>query len=144
MPHISNKKLDDKYFNKLYLQLVKLLDTTGTARKSDILLGEFLTETEKIMFAKRLAIVCLIIEGVSKPYISDILLISPSTVDRISLKYEIGAYPYMSQVIKKNSKTIWETVESLIHDSVSRQVGKRRLSWMSDLEDKHNKKIFHY
>jgi len=144
MPHISNKKLDDKYFNKLYLQLVKLLDTTGTARKSDILLSEFLTETEKIMFTKRLAIICLIIEGVSKPSISDMLLVSPSTVDRVSLMYEIGVYSYLSQVIKKNNKTIWEAIENLIHDSVSKQVGKKRTAWINNLENKHNKKIFNY
>ena len=144
MPHISDKKLDEKYFQQLYSQLVKVFDTTGTARKSEILLNEFLTDTEKIMFAKRLAIICLLCEGVSKPFISDILLISPSTVDRISLQYEIGYYAYLENLIKKNSKPMWEVLENMIHSSVSKRLGKRRLAWFTELERKHNTKIFKY
>lgn len=144
MPHISEKKLDDKYFYKLYSQMIKIFDTTGTARKSQILLEEFFTETEKIMFAKRLAVICLLCEWVSRPSISDMLLISPSTVDRISLQYEIGNYSYLENLIKKNSRTMWEVLDDMIHDSVSKKLGKRRLAWITELERKHNTKIFKY
>ena len=142
MPHISNKKLEEKYFRKIYNQLISMLDTAGTSRRSDILLKEFLTETEKIMLAKRLAIICLLNEGVSKPYISQILLISPSTVDRISLTYEIGMYPYITNIVKKNSRTLWTIFEEMIHDSVSKKLGKRRFEWLKEIERRHNRKIF--
>lgn len=144
MPHISNKKLDDKYFHKLYSQLVKVFDTAGTSRTDENLLAEFLTDTEKIMLTKRLAILCMLSEGISKPYISDILFVSLSTVDRISLRYESGGYFYLHNLIKKNSRTIWETLGDLISESVSNQVGNRRKMWMNVLEQKHNKKIFNY
>ena len=141
MPHISNKKLEEKYFKKIYDQLISIFDTAGTYRKSDILLKEFLTETEKIMLAKRLAIICLLNEGVSKPYISQILLISPSTVDRISLTYEIGMYPYITNLIKKNSRTIWRIFEEMVSYEVLKQ-GKKKFKWLEEIERKHNRKIF--
>ena len=141
MPHISNKKLDDKYFEKIYNQLISVFDTAGTTRKSDIFLKEFLTETEKIMFAKRLAIICLLYEGVSRPYISQILLISPSTVDRVSLNYENGRYPYVSNILKKDNRTVWQIFEEMISNQVLEKVGKRRMKWLDEIERKYNRKI---
>ena len=142
MPHISNKKLNEKYFQKIYDQLISLSDTAGNKRKSDILFKEFLTETEKIMFAKRLAVVCMLYEGVSKSYISQILLVSPSTVSRISLLYEIKAYPYITQILHKNSRAIWSVIGDMIEEGISMKVGKKRLSWLDDIERKYNRKIF--
>lgn len=142
MPHISSKKLDEKSYKKIYDQLVSFFDTAGKSRKSDIFLKEFLTETEKIMFAKRLAIICLLNEGVSKTYISRILLLSPSTIDRISLQYEIGSYPYVSDLVKKNTKTIWAILEEMINESVSKRLGKRRMKWMDEIERKQSRKVF--
>ena len=142
MPHISSKKLEDKYFKKIYDQLISFFDTAGHNRRNDIFLKEFSTETEKIMFAKRLAVICLLYEGVSKTYISEILLLSPSTIDRISLQYEINLYPYMENILKNNSKTIWTVLEGMISESVSKKLGKKRLSWLDEINRKYNRKIF--
>ena len=141
MPHISNKKLDDKHFNKIYDQLITVFDTAGTSRKSDLFLKEFLTHTEKIMLAKRLAVIYLLYQGVSKPYISYILLLSPSTVDRISLKYQSGRYPYLSSLLKKNGRTAFEVFEEVITASVQAKLGKRRFRWLEEIERKNNRKI---
>ncbi|MBI4155870.1 MAG: hypothetical protein HY507_01390 [Candidatus Zambryskibacteria bacterium] len=142
MPHISSKELDNKYFKNIYNQLISVFDTAGNKRKSDALLKEILTETEKIMFAKRLAVNCMLYEEVSKTYISEILLLSPSTIDRLSMQYESGLYPYIANILKNNSKTIWNILEEMVHTSVSRKLGKKRLSWLDDIERKYNRKIF--
>ncbi len=142
MPHISTKKLDEEYYLKLYIQLVKIFDSAGQSKKSILLFKDFFTETEKIMFTKRLAIICLLEEGVSRPYISEMLLVSPSTVDRISLLYEIGQYKHITEILKKYNRTIWEILEGIIRDSVSKQVGKRRMAWLTEIENKHKTKIF--
>ena len=144
MPHISSKQLDSKHLLELSTQLIKMFGTVGVSRKNKILFDEFFTDTEKIMFAKRLAIIFMLEDGISKPYISDMLFVSPSTVDRVSLKHEVGLYSYISNIIKKNNRTIFETIENMIHDNVSKRLGKRRLAWMDDLEHKYNKKIFKY
>ena len=144
MPHISNKKLNPENLDNLLLQLVKMIDTIGTESKSEVLFKEFFTETEATMFAKRLAIIFMLSEGMSGPYISDVLFVSPSTVDLAHLNYENGKYQYLIKIIKKNNKSIWGVIESFISNSVSAQVGKRRMAWMDKLEEKHNKKIFKY
>ena len=140
MPHISNRKIDDKSFNKIYDQLISVFDTSAKSLSSDVLLDEFLTKTEKIMFAKRLAILGMIDEGVSKYYIADILTVSSSTVDRLALKYEIGKFPHLLKIIKKNKETIWQSLGGFIDDSVSKQIGKKRWDWLNEIDKKYNRK----
>ena len=142
MPHISSKELDGQYFKNIYNQLISVFDTAGTKRKSDALLGELLTDTEKIMFAKRLAAVCMLYEGVSKSYISEILFLSPSTIDRISLRYESESYPYISNILKNNAKTIWNVLEEMVYNGISKKLGKKRLTWLDEIERKYNRKVF--
>ena len=141
MPHISTKRISDDDFKKIYDQLISLFDTAGTKRRSDLLLKELLTETEKIMLAKRLAVLCMLDKGLSAYYISQILQVSTSTVDRIELKYEIGGYGYISEVIAKNRKTIWDSIEQITLMGMPRRVGKDRWKWLEEMERKRNRKI---
>jgi len=141
MPHISSKKIEDKYFQKIYDQLISVFDSAGSKRKSGLFLKEILTDTEKIMFTKRLGIICMLSENVSKTYISEILLVSPSTINKISLKYEIGKYPYIRNILEKNARTMWQIFEQMVHDSVSKKIGKKRLSWLNEIDRKYERKL---
>jgi Trp operon repressor len=142
MPHVSLKKLDDKYFAELYSQLIKVFNTAGSSYKSDELMKEILTETEKVMLTKRLVMVCMLYEGISQSFIADTLLASPSTVERVALKYEIGRFKYLSHILHKNEKTIFSILEEFIRNSVLAQTGKRRMRWMEKIEQKYKKPIF--
>lgn len=144
MPHVSNKKLNQEDSDSLVFQLTKLMNTFGEERKSEVLFFEFFTDTEKIMFAKRLAIVFMLNEGISRPYISDTLYVSPSTVDKAFLNFENGKYKNILRIIKKNNQTIWEVIENLIRNSTLSYVGKRRLAWMDKLEEDYDTKIFNH
>ena len=141
MPHISQKKMNDKDFNKIYDQLVSFFDTAGNQRKSDILFREFLTDTEKIMLAKRLAVLCLIDDSVSEHYISYILSVSPSTVSRISLSYEQGKFQYISNIIRKNKQNIWDVLEGAVRSSMEGYVGPKRWAWLEEIDRKYKRKI---
>ena len=141
MPHVSTRKIPDEHFEKIYTQFVSIIDTSGTKRKSDLLLKEFLTHSEKIMLAKRLAILWMLEEGISTHNISDTLCVSPSTVARISLRYEQGKYPYISNILKKNKQTLWESLEEIIRLSSQRYTGSRRWDWLNETERKYNQKI---
>ena len=142
MPHISNRKINDVDYQKIYNQLISIFDTAGTKLKSDKLLLEFLTETERIMLSKRLAILFMLDEGISKHYISEILLVSSSTVDRISLKYEINKFPFIKNIIKHNKKSIWQIIGEVIRRSNENYLGKRRLAWLDDIDRKYKRKVF--
>lgn len=141
MPHISKNKLSKNDFEKIYDQMIVVFDTAGNKRKSDSLLRELLTPTEKVMFAKRLAILCMIDDKISEHYISYILSVSPSTVSRISLQYEQNLYPYISEIIRKNKQTIWDSLEKTIRESSLRYTGRKRWAWLNELERKYNRKI---
>ena len=142
MPHISNRKISEGDYKKIYNQLISIFDTAGKKLKSDALITEFLTETERIMLSKRLAILFMLDENISKHYISEILLVSSSTVDRISLKYELGKFPFIRSVIKNNKKSIWQVLEKVIRHSVQKQTGRRRLAWLDKIDRKYERKVF--
>ncbi len=138
MPHISSKKIPDEHFNSIYKQLISICNTAGQKREADILFKELLTETEKMMLAKRLAIIYMLSEGVSEYYISETLFVSPSTVSRISLSYESGRCSYIQKIIKKNKETVWQAIEKIISYSVEMHTGKGRWKWFNEMQKKHN------
>ena len=142
MPHISSRKLSDENLKKIYDQLIRVFDTAGNKRRSDLFLKEILSNTEKIMLAKRLALICMLFEGVSKSYISEILLLSPTTVNKISFEFESGKYKYTKDVLRKNSRTIWAILGDMIEDGISMKVGRKRLAWLNEINRRYNRPIF--
>ncbi len=139
MPHVSNRKINERDFINIYNQLLSVFDIAGQKRASEKIFQEFLTDTEKIMFAKRLAIICMISEGVSAHYISEMLFVSPSTVARISLGHEVGKYRFIENIIKKNKETVWQSIKSIISHGAESYVGKRRWKKLNEIRDKYNK-----
>jgi len=86
----------------LYEQLISELGKKNGAQSA--LMRELLTNTEKIMLAKRLALIVMLGKGHSFEQISETLKISPSTIARFSLAAESGKYDAITNQMK-NSKT---------------------------------------
>jgi len=111
MPHISKKKLDQKTLEKIFKKLIIILGRAQNHKKLAPILDELLTETEKIMLAKRLAIVLMLSGNTPQHRISEALLVSPSTITRMSLSLEIGKYDLIRNISKKDridlEKIIW-------------------------------------
>lgn len=103
MPHISKKELSKREFEELFGHLVKYVHRQDTRRDKEIFFFQFLTETEKIMLAKRLAIIVLLDRGVSPYEIWNKLGVSPSTVARISEKLDRGGYRKIARSAKKST-----------------------------------------
>lgn len=139
MPHISKRKLKKEQFEKIYEKLVLIFNNAGENKKSRLILEEFLTPTEKIMLAKRLAIIFMLNEKVSIHHISDALFVSPSTVDRISLRHQFGEYSHISEITKKNRPEIWEILKILILIGLTPRVGKNRWKWFYEIDRKYLK-----
>ena len=138
MPHISSKQINEKDFKKIYNELVSIFGNAGKNGNIVSLFEEFLTDTEKIMLAKRLAVICMIYEEMPISYIWEILSMSPSTVTRISLGYEQGAYSVIIKLIKENRQTVWDTVEEIIRNNIEKQTGKGRWKKLNKLSQKNN------
>ena len=119
-----------------YSELVSIFGNAGKNENVSSLFDEFLTDTEKVMLAKRLAVICMIYEEMPVSYIWEVLSMSPSTVTRISLGYEQNAYPSIIKLIKENRQTVWNTVEGIIRNNIKKQTGKGRWKWLNQMESK--------
>ncbi len=113
MPHISKRKLIKEHFNKLVLEFIKSLERSFKKGETKPVFYEFFTYTERAMFAKRLAVIAMLSQKVSNYAISEVLRMSPSTIERMFLKYERGKY---DGIIKHalGQKDIWEIVNSIL------------------------------
>src|SRR3989344_6918774 len=113
MPHISKRKLSKTHFNKLVLELIKSMERSFKKGETKPVFYEFFTYTERAMLAKRLAVIAMLSRKVSTYAIAEVLLMSPSTVDRMSLKCERGKY---DGIIKHalGQKDIWEIIDSIL------------------------------
>ncbi len=102
MPHISKKKLNGKVVRDLERYLSSIIRDSGTKTRMRIF-DELLTQTEKIMLAKRIGILFLLKKGVSPYTISNLLSISPSTTERFKHAMHAKKYQHIVDWVWKNS-----------------------------------------
>ncbi len=81
MPHLSQKGLSSEKLKELNKRLFTAFANTNTHTRKQ-LYEELLTNTERIMIAKRLEMLLLLQKGISSYKISKTLEVSPSTVAR--------------------------------------------------------------
>ncbi len=109
MTHVSRKKLPDKVLRQILESFLFVLTSTKKKEEMSKFLDAFLSNTEKIMLAKRLAIVFLLSEAVEETKISETLLVTQSTVSRIKLWYETKGSGYKIAITKlKKQKLLGE------------------------------------
>ena len=113
MPHISKRKLNKEYFNKLILELIRALERSFKKSQTKPVFYELFTYTERAMLAKRLTVIAMLSKGISSYAIADVLNMSPSTVDRMSLKYERGKYEAIIHYAL-GQKDIWKIINDIL------------------------------
>jgi len=128
MPHISSKKLKSEHLQKLYNEFSIALEKS--ARKSWIkfFLNDFLTRTEKIMLAKRFAVIYLLSKDVPTSYIAEALCMSPATISRMSIKYDTGRYSSLLKTIKNDN--IWGILEKILKAGLPPRAGRGRWKFL--------------
>lgn len=84
MVRVSKNKINNKIYLKISSQFVLSLMCLDSKKKSLDFIDELFTQTEKVMLAKRLAIIIMLKEGLSQYAIWKALNVSPATVTRIS------------------------------------------------------------
>ncbi len=91
MTHISRNKLEPQEEKELTESLNLVL--SGISKRDEMLkfLDSLLTDTEKLMLAKRLAMIVLIKEGLGDTAISDALHVTRITVTKFRYFYEARA-----------------------------------------------------
>lgn len=112
MPHLSSIELDKKLSDKLFNDLLDILNRSRKIELMSGVINELLTETEKLMLAKRIAIVLLLNANTPQSSIADILKVSTSTIAKTSLKMEQGRYRFILNTSKKDK----DDFERIIYD----------------------------
>ena len=102
MPHISKRKLNEKTVRDLENYITSIIKNTGTKTRTSIF-GELLTQTEKIMIAKRLGIILLSKKGYSPYKTSKLLGVSTSTVNRFNNGLKMGRYKHTANWLWKQT-----------------------------------------
>ncbi len=116
MTHVSKKQLEAKHLESLFIQLSKIIAKLDE-RSSEEFFNEFFGPEEKIMFAKRLAVIVMCIEGNSTYRIAQLLMMSPSTTERIKHKFIKGDYKNIERIItnkRRDYKELWEVLEIIL------------------------------
>ncbi len=133
MPHVSSKKLKKEILNKLYTEFGKALEKSAQKSGTKFFLGDLLTKTEKIMLAKRFAIIYLLSQDVPISYIVESLGVSYPTLSRMSLKYDIGKYSSLLKTLREKDKTnIWGILEKILKAGLPPRYGRGRWKFLYD------------
>jgi uncharacterized protein YerC len=133
MPHISAKKLRKEILNKLYNEFGKALEKSARKSGAKFFLEDLLTRTEKIMLAKRFAIIYLLSQDVPTSYIVESLGVSYPTLSRMSLKYDIGKYASLLGTLKEKDKIdIWMILEKILKAGLPPRCGRGRWKFLYD------------
>lgn len=113
MPHISRKKLPYKTEKQVLDSFIYALTDIKDKRKMEEFINSFLSGTERLMFAKRLAIVFLLEERISETTIAETLNVTQATVSRIKLWYESKGRGYKVAIAKLKKKKMLEQLKWL-------------------------------
>jgi len=130
MPHVSSQKLKNEHLQRLYNEFGSALEKSAKKSRTKFFLGDFLTYTEKIMLAKRFAVIYLLSKNIPVSYISEALYMSPATISRMSLKYDIGKYSSLLKTIERENKDIWEILEKILKAGLPPRAGRGRWKFL--------------
>jgi uncharacterized protein YerC len=101
MPHVSRHPLSRERTREIYRELRKLLKRTGNENMKVI--DDLFTDTERLMLAKRCAVILLVERGVSSYAIWKSLNVSPSTVRRIRYECNDGQHTAVRQLARSTN-----------------------------------------
>lgn len=132
MPHISKTKLPKDVQDDIFNQLVKYISRAKDRAHAEAVLSGLLTDTEKLMLAKRLAIIALLHEGNSMYSIANLLAVSPSTVERLYRDKENGQHDFVENLYTDTGKKndFLSLVETILSAGLPPIVGKGRWRWL--------------
>ena len=116
MPHVSKKKLKKKVFIKIGEQLSNTIIHANSPRELRWIFKELITPTERVMLAKRLAIILMIDKGYSFNTIQRTLKVTPQTLVRFWKITKQNSHKLVIKEISsgKTKSGFWQELEELI------------------------------
>ncbi|HEY4521861.1 MAG TPA: Trp family transcriptional regulator [Candidatus Paceibacterota bacterium] len=131
MSHVSKRKLNKKVYQKIGDEFIQFVLELKSSAEAKSFLTNLLTKTERIMLAKRLAVIGMLIKGYSFEAIQKTLQISPSTIDRFWKILQ--QYPNSFSIIRskveiksKSQSGFWKILGNFLESLSMVEKGKRR------------------
>ncbi|PIR83101.1 hypothetical protein COU19_02295 [Candidatus Kaiserbacteria bacterium CG10_big_fil_rev_8_21_14_0_10_56_12] len=134
MTHISSKRLKKGVATELADEFITFLTAAQTRRDARALANELLSQTERVMLVKRLAIVVLLVRGYSFTQIADTLGVTRQTIVRVWRSTKDGHYDKIAAYARKYTahfkhQTAIYTFINALHIVAPPRLGKGR--WRS-------------
>tara|TARA_B100000745_G_scaffold299776_1_gene251453 strand:- start:457 stop:882 length:426 start_codon:yes stop_codon:yes gene_type:complete len=117
MVNISKESLCQKDLHRLFTQLNSTVGRLSAKQSEDFLSGLLGTE-EKVMLAKRLAAIIMLVHGQSIYRVATSLKVSTSTSKNYKNQLKSGQYDLLLNSITKQKKRyleLLETIDSILH-----------------------------
>lgn len=112
MVHLNQNTLKEKQLDDLFFQFSSVI-APSNEKSANTILTELLGFEERIMIAKRLAVVVLLAEGASQYKISNLLKLSQSTIANIAKRLESGQYESTLKNVSSTNKGYFEFLKTL-------------------------------
>ncbi|KKP62920.1 MAG: hypothetical protein UR56_C0003G0027 [Candidatus Roizmanbacteria bacterium GW2011_GWC2_34_23] len=133
MTRVSKKYIKEEIITKLYRLFFEVFSRSDNQRSFLSLIDDILSPAEKIMIAKRLGMIYLLIKGVDFRTIADTLKVSTSTVLFYSVVYKekkVQTTRLIEQMLKKEK--VLNFLEDLFADLTIHPgiyIGHHKLNW---------------
>ncbi len=138
MPHISKQKLAKDVEEQIITDLFEIFLALPHSVRGGSFLSEFFTQTERTVFAKRLAIMIMLMDDISSYRIAEVLKVSNSTVLRIEHQLERNSPEIQKALTKKKvRKHFWKAIVHHQQEIMERYSGKKRWDWLDDVSKKY-------
>lgn len=127
MTRISKYRLEDKVLKKLYSLMFEVISNMDEEERFIGIMNELLSLTEKIMIAKRIAIIYLLVKDIDYLVISDVLKVSSGTIAKFHSMMNKG------REIKNILKGITgnEKIKDFFEELFFREPGTYGTNWKS-------------
>jgi uncharacterized protein YerC len=134
MTRVSRYKLKDEVLDKLFYLFFEIVGKKNDINEFKNIISDLLSPTERIMIAKRITIIYLLLKNIDYLTIVDVIKVSPSTIAKFHLLMEksTGIVPAFNKIIK-NEKIV-EFLEELYLDL--RGPGKYGVNWSAAWQNK--------
>jgi len=136
MPHVSRKKLKKEVATELADQFLTFLATAQNKKEARILANELLSQTERVMLAKRLAVVVLLVRGYSFTQIEEALGVTRQTVIRVWKDVKMRKYDKIARYAREHTRhfkkeAFMDEFIRLIHFGLPPRAGKGRWKFLN-------------
>ncbi len=118
MPHLSPRELDPRTKKEILQVFAMVLGKLNNNETKEFLFS-ILSETERIMLAKRLAIITLLQEGIDDAAISEALGVTKITINRMQLFLNLRPRGFEIARNKINEDKIMQELKKVLVDFAS-------------------------